>query len=172
MDHSVSTPRRAKNIRKIHIHNTRAFSQGVQSQSWVSANIFGDHWSDSLCWEQQTRHLDGQWQYTSFSFCGLDGSTAKRDFSDFPTLRKWTKLEIKQVKEGSTYYVTISMNSKIISREINSKPKDEYNLVTISQHPGLIKSILIQHKNDWSIMQKKRKLQKKINKSNYLYKGL
>ena len=79
---------------------------------------------------------------------GLDGSTAKRDFSDFPPLRKWTKLEIKQVKEGSTYYVTISMDSKIISREINSKPKDEYNLVTISQHPGLIKSILIQHKND------------------------
>ena len=63
----------------------------------------------------------------------------------------WTKLEYKQEKEGNSgYFITITMNDKIIYKGKNSSPKEESSIevkINSSYQPGKIKSILIQNKD-------------------------
>ena len=80
-------------------------------------------------------------------------SGSYQDFLDSPSMGKWswTKLEYKQEKEGNSgYFITITMNDKIIYKGKNSSPKEESSIevkINSSYQPGKIKSILIQNKD-------------------------
>jgi len=82
----------------------------------------------------------------------INGAGTNRDFKGLPPLGKWTKLEFKQVKEGGVYFISISMDNKILFKGENSSPVERSNLRVeanggYTTQPGTIKSLLIQNKN-------------------------
>ena len=86
-------------------------------------------------------------------------SGSVQDFFDSPSMGKWswTKLEYKQEKKeeredkkegNSRYFVTISMNDKIIYEAENTSPKEKSNTnVILGSQPGKIRSLLIENKD-------------------------
>ena len=83
----------------------------------------------------------------------------QHDFPNTPSMGKWswTKLEYKQEKKeekedkkegNSRYFVTISMNDKIIYEAENTSPKEKSNTnVILGSQPGKIRSLLIENKD-------------------------
>ena len=83
----------------------------------------------------------------------------QHDFPNTPSMGKWswTKLEYKQEKKeekedkkegNSRYFVTISMNDKIIYKAENTSPKEKSNTnVILGSQPGKIRSLLIENKD-------------------------
>ena len=60
-----------------------------------------------------------------------NGKNTHQDFTGSPPLEKWTKMEFKQEKEGSAYFITISMGEKILFKSENSTPEDKADIDVI-----------------------------------------
>ena len=77
----------------------------------------------------------------------LNGANTYRDFPEWE-LGKWTRLEFDQVKEGNGgYYITISMNEKLLYKSRNSSPEEKSNISVIyGGRAGKIRSIVIENK--------------------------
>ena len=78
-----------------------------------------------------------------------NGKNTHQDFTGSPPLEKWTKMEFKQEKEGSAYFITISMGEKILFKSENSTPEDKADIDVIGgTQTCKIKSLLIENKKN------------------------
>ena len=76
-----------------------------------------------------------------------NGKNTHQDFTGSPPLEKWTKMEFKQEKEGSAYFITISMGEKILFKSENSTPEDKADIDVIGgTQTCKIKSLLVENK--------------------------